>query len=364
MKPKEENIRKCKSGLFSARKRECFLGMCILVAVVVFTAPVLLSSLGGCGGEIQVSATCGDDTAEGEEVCDGTDLRGEDCESLGYEGGTLLCDETCDGFDASLCQGTGPMCGDDTAEGDEVCDGVDLRGEDCESLGYEGGTLLCDETCDGFNTSGCTAIVCGDDVAEGDEVCDGTDLQGEDCVSQGFGSGTLACNSTCDGFDVSGCVSPCESGPGKEIVDLLNEYRMENNLDPIPCSPSLMTVSETHVWDLYDHQPHGPAECNLHSWSDQGSWTPCCYTSDHAQAACMWNKPSELTVYSGSGYENAAAGASSPAGALSMWKNSSGHNAVMLNEGIWAGRTWRAVGAALYQGYAVLWFGEQTDPDG
>ncbi len=156
----------------------------------------------------------------------------------------------------------------------------------------------------------------------------------------------------------------CDAGPGREIVDLLNDYRAQNGLGAVPCSPSLMLVADTHVHDLDENQPHAVANCNLHSWSDQGTWSACCYTADHAQAQCMWDKPRELTVYTGNGYENAAAGASSPSGALDMWKNSSAHNAVMLNEGIWANHPWKAVGAALYQGYAVLWFGEQTDPDG
>jgi len=46
--------------------------------------------------------------------------------------------------------------------------------------------------------------VCGDDFAEGNESCDGTDLSGADCLSLGFASGTLACTPGC-GFDVSGC---------------------------------------------------------------------------------------------------------------------------------------------------------------
>ena len=156
----------------------------------------------------------------------------------------------------------------------------------------------------------------------------------------------------------------CDAGPGKEIVDLLNDYRAQNGLSAVPCSPSLMVVADTHVHDLHENQPHTVANCNLHSWSDQGTWSACCYTADHAQAQCMWDKPRELTVYTGNGYENAAAGASSPSAAINMWKNSSAHNAVMLNEGIWSSHPWKAVGAALYQGYAVLWFGEQTDPGG
>ncbi|MBW2527122.1 MAG: CAP domain-containing protein [Deltaproteobacteria bacterium] len=149
---------------------------------------------------------------------------------------------------------------------------------------------------------------------------------------------------------------------GAAIVDLVNAYRQANGKPAIPYSPSLSCVAVTHVHDLADNAPHAPSGCNLHSWSDQGSWTACCYTSDHAQAQCMWDKPRELTVYSGNGYENAASGVMSAQAAVTAWQNSPAHDAVMLNEGMWASHPWHAVGAGLYQGYATLWFGEQSDP--
>lgn len=49
------------------------------------------------------------------------------------------------------------------------------------------------------------APVCGNNTIEGDEVCDGTALAGETCVTQGFDNGTLACSGTCDGFVTTGC---------------------------------------------------------------------------------------------------------------------------------------------------------------
>jgi uncharacterized protein YkwD len=148
-----------------------------------------------------------------------------------------------------------------------------------------------------------------------------------------------------------------------ELINLVNVYRGENGLPAIPASPSLCEVSTLHVHDLSDNSPHTqPGGCNLHSWSDQGPWSPCCYTPDHAQAQCMWDKPTELTVYPGYGYENAASGVGSPAQALDLWKSSQGHNEVILNLGIWTNHPWQAIGADVYQGYSVLWFGEQVDP--
>ena len=105
----------------------------------------------------------------------------------------------------------------------------------------------------------------------------------------------------------------------------------------------------------------------MHSWSSSGKWSPCCYTSDHAQRQCMWNKPRELTSYPGNGYENSHGGSSdyqaNAISALNGWKNSKGHNAVILNQSIWSDSRWRAVGLGIYKNYAVLWFGEEVDPD-
>jgi len=160
-----------------------------------------------------------------------------------------------------------------------------------------------------------------------------------------------------------GATSLCD-GPnpdGVAIVDLINAYRQSNGLPAVPYSPSLGCVAVTHVHDLADNHPN-TGNCNLHSWSDQGPWTPCCYTPDHAQAQCMWDKPQELTSYPGYGYENAAGGVSTPQAAVSTWQNSSAHNDVILNQGIWASYPWGAVGAGLYQGYGALWFGVQADP--
>ncbi|EDM81584.1 hypothetical protein PPSIR1_21744 [Plesiocystis pacifica SIR-1] len=151
---------------------------------------------------------------------------------------------------------------------------------------------------------------------------------------------------------------------GAEIVALVNAYREANGKPAVPLSPSLCTVAQLHVEDLDANGPHTVEGCNLHSWSDQGEWSACCYTSDHAQAQCMWDKPKELTTYPGSGYENAAGGGGSitPSGAVDLWKGSAGHNAVMLNEGTWESFPWGAMGAGVQGGYAVVWFGEQADP--
>jgi hypothetical protein len=165
------------------------------------------------------------------------------------------------------------------------------------------------------------------------------------------------------GFD-AGPVRPTAacSAIGLDLVDEVNSYRRSHGLAAIPASPSLCTVASEHTRDLATYRPHEGAGCNLHSWSTHGTWTACCYTSDHARAECMWEKPHELSSYPGIGYENAARGTETPSEAVAAWAASAGHNAVMLNLGTWADHPWRSLGADIYEGYAVLWFGEEADP--
>lgn len=49
--------------------------------------------------------------------------------------------------------------------------------------------------------------VCGDGIIEGDEDCEGDDLAGHTCESLGFLGGELSCDDDCS-FDISGCIQP------------------------------------------------------------------------------------------------------------------------------------------------------------
>ncbi len=146
-----------------------------------------------------------------------------------------------------------------------------------------------------------------------------------------------------------------------ELYRLINAYRVENGLPELPLSPSLSLVARTHVMDSRQNMPD-QGECNLHSWSNEGSWGGCCYTSDHAEAQCMWDKPRELTAYPGNGYEISARGSGSAEGMLNLWKGSPGHNNVILNAGSWT-QPWGAIGVAMDAGgYSHVWFGHEADP--
>ena len=157
--------------------------------------------------EISSGPVCGNNVREEAEVCDGIDLDGETCISRGFDGGTLTCLLSCQGFDTSYCTGTGPVCGNGTIEPPEACDGVQLGGQTCITRGFDGGDLACAADCMSFDTSGCFNQVqeCGNGVIEAPEACDRNNLDGETCATRGFVGGTLACATDCMSFDTSGC---------------------------------------------------------------------------------------------------------------------------------------------------------------
>jgi len=69
-----------------------------------------------------------------------------------------------------------------------------LRGVD------DGGATLAE----GSIQRGAGGAVCGNGVRESGETCDGADLGGSTCVSLGFTGGLLRCSASC-GWDTSGC---------------------------------------------------------------------------------------------------------------------------------------------------------------
>lgn len=151
------------------------------------------------------------------------------------------------------------------------------------------------------------------------------------------------------------------------LYELIMTYRAAQGLPRIPLSPSLNTVAQAHTRDLMNHRPNY-GNCNTHSWSKHGNWSACCYTPDHKQAKCMWNKPRELTSYTGNGYEIAFRAKLqstndrlSAERALRSWQKSHHHNAVIINEGPWKKHNWKAIGISIFGSFATVWFGDVPD---
>ena len=160
----------------------------------------------------------------------------------------------------------------------------------------------------------------------------------------------------------------CITDEENRLYLLINEYRVQKHLPKIPLSASLCVVAGAHAWDLQINQPEG-GKCNMHSWSEQGPWTACCYTDDHEKAECVWAKPGEITSYDGFGYEVAYFNSSTvdehkdmASAALDGWKGSPGHNHMIINKSAWKRMKWNAIGIGIYGNYAIVWFGEEKDP--
>lgn len=98
---------------------------------------------------------CNDGSIDPGEQCDGENLDGWTCEGLGLDGGDLGCSMASCTFDTTDCMPMGRGCGDGMIAPGEQCDGADLQGFDCESLGLGGGTLGCDPRTCTFDTSMC-----------------------------------------------------------------------------------------------------------------------------------------------------------------------------------------------------------------
>ncbi len=201
-------------------KASHFFRACVRSAPMIATALVILAGL-ATPALAKRAVHCGNGFVDQQfsEQCDGSNLNGQTCASIGFGGGTLSCTSSCQ-FDTSGCF----TCGNGTIEDGEQCDGSNLNGAGCSTEGFAGGTLACNSNCT-FNTGGCTAdtcsadlatcnsnlascqsATCGNGVAEFGEDCDGQNLQGQTCQTRGFTYGKLACSGGC-AFDTSKCTN-------------------------------------------------------------------------------------------------------------------------------------------------------------
>jgi len=130
------------------------------------------------GSGNSVPSQCGNAIVEGAEECDFPNMgnfTGYDCGMLGQGTGNISCyDNNCT-LDLSNCSGApGTTCGDGVIQSPEQCDGANLNGETCVSIGFKSGTLACyppisTNPCS-FNTSSCTNTFCGDGMCNGSET--------------------------------------------------------------------------------------------------------------------------------------------------------------------------------------------------
>lgn len=163
----------------------------------------------------------------------------------------------------------------------------------------------------------------------------------------------------------------CLSRDEAELLQSLNELRVINGLKPVDNSSSLNRVARTHAIDLHYSVPNlgkdrRGIDCNLHSWSGMGFWTPVCYTGDHQYAQLMWKKPKEITknAYSDAGYENVYWTSTDDVSiyrVIAGWKKSPQHREILLETGKWENSDWKAIGVGIYKNVAVMWVGAMPD---
>lgn len=155
-----------------------------------------------CWGE---EPYCGDGWIDTWEECEGDNLAGATCDSLGFDGGQLRCSGCF--YNIDLCA----ACGDGRVDPSEECEADWLGGQTCHSLGYTSGVLACGMACE-FDVNACAT--CGNGIIEAGETCDGNNFQGESCGSLGLGIGALACSPNACKLITNGCTSGPWCGNG------------------------------------------------------------------------------------------------------------------------------------------------------
>ena len=175
-------------------------------------------------------------------------------------------------------------------------------------------------------------------------------------------------------FDIDTPLSEKE----KELVKLINDYRISLGKRPLNVSKSLTYVARTHTKDQVLHFENDLKDdqgrpANLHSWSKYGNWTPIMY-NQYGSYRPMWNKPKELTPYKCAGIEISAGKQyyaevyqMTPELALKLWKKSPNHNKWIISENILYNiyHADQIMGISIHDGFANVWFGDDpTDPAG
>jgi cysteine-rich repeat protein len=219
----------------------CIVFVASLAGVVACDAPRRDPVAEDCGNHV-------DDDQNGQTDCDDAACAHRSPCAQEICGNNL--DDDSDGrFDCAdsdcaaqaSCGGVG-MCGNDTIDPGEDCDGAHLGGRTCVTQGFAAGALAC-KACD-IDTSGCTNVaaencnnqfdddqdgsvdcadndcaqtpicLCGNGRIDELEFCDGTLMpMNESCESHGFPGGVIKCDPACLGVDLSECEEPtCGDG--------------------------------------------------------------------------------------------------------------------------------------------------------
>ena len=207
---------------------------------------------------------CGNDVIDAGEQCDGANVNGQSCQTQGFDGGSLACNSNCF-FNIAGC--ADEVCNDgvdNDFDGQADCADANCAGDNaCNELGEcsdntdndNDGQADCNDT-DCANDAACLPF-CGDGlINQAGEQCEGTNLNGQSCQSLGFISGTITCSAACT-FDVTACV-----------VEVCNDGLDNNNNALIDCQdpacasdPLCASGVETFCEDFTDNDGDGLVDC-------------------------------------------------------------------------------------------------------
>jgi hypothetical protein len=211
--------------------------------------PVLENNAGGTG--TLPETLCGDEIISQGEECDGTQLAGETCASLGFAKGKLRCTQC--HFDTRQCT----TCGNDAITGKEECDGGDLGERTCESLGYTGGTLACSETCT-VVTGGCDASFFAPGGGPPKTDClgewrlakssGGPNVKGKVAAKQSCRDGDVGCDAdaTADGtcrFTVAACLARTDPRFATCLPPAISSWAIVGKFDPVAVADLVASVA-------------------------------------------------------------------------------------------------------------------------
>lgn len=155
-------------------------------------------------------------------------------------------------------------------------------------------------------------------------------------------------------FTSAKCSGDENSAEERALFEMVRSYRAANNLPELRLSSSLSMVANRRMLDLKQN-----VKSLTHSWSN------CPYdVNDRKSWDCVNESPARLKCgYAGKGYEtlfHTIGENVKPAKAMNAWKQSTLHNSIILNLGMFSKVEWDEVGVAIDGQYAALWFGRPS----